>query len=192
MGVARQFSTTQNCIKLNNKVPEYARDYKKEWLFIIGINKECYKYENNLEDGFYTSNYCKNLMNIIKRFLKKQGYGYLKDINNFFINKRDVFYIEDMNLFLKYDSLNLIIHYLNDDDYYNSFKEFYDLFLKFYNKLNILNDDDDDDDGEYIKTIVKIADPRNNIDYSDSDSNSDSDSDSDDLVCDSDSDSDSD
>ena len=93
---------------------------------------------------------------------------------------------------------------MNDDDYYNSFKEFYDLFFKFYDKLNILNDDDDDD-GEYIKTIVKIADPRNNIDYSDNDNDrdsddlvydlvceinrdSDSDIDSDDLVCDSDSD----
>ena len=25
----------------NNKIPEYAREYKKEWLFIRGINKSC-------------------------------------------------------------------------------------------------------------------------------------------------------
>ena len=182
MGILAQSSYDQNCIKSTNKIPEYARDYKKEYLFIIGINKECCKYEDYLEDKFYTSNYCKNLMYLIKRFLKGQDYGYLKDISNFAINKRNVFFIEDFALLLKYDILNLITYYLNDDNYYTIFKEFYDLFFKFYDKLNIVSDDDDDD-GKYIKTIEKIGDPRNNIDYnyidSDIDINSDSDSDSD-------------
>ena len=33
----------QNCIKKTNKIPEYARNFKNEYLFIRGINKE-FKY----------------------------------------------------------------------------------------------------------------------------------------------------
>ena len=36
-------SNFQNCIKKTNKIPEYARDFKNEYLFIRGINKE-FKY----------------------------------------------------------------------------------------------------------------------------------------------------
>ena len=40
MGVVSHFSYVKNSIKLtNNKIPHYARDYKKEYLFIRGINK---------------------------------------------------------------------------------------------------------------------------------------------------------
>ena len=39
MGVATHFSHVQNLIKSNNKIPHYARDYKKEYLFIRGLNK---------------------------------------------------------------------------------------------------------------------------------------------------------
>ena len=41
---AAQFSDFKNFIKLNNKIPHYARDYKKEYLFIRGINKEFVDY----------------------------------------------------------------------------------------------------------------------------------------------------
>ena len=30
----------QNCISGTNKIPEYAREFKNEYLFIRGINKE--------------------------------------------------------------------------------------------------------------------------------------------------------
>ena len=42
------FFHSSNCIKTTNKIPEYAKNYKKEYLFIRGINKE-FKYfvENN-------------------------------------------------------------------------------------------------------------------------------------------------
>ena len=40
MGIAEHFSSTKNSISGANKIPEYARDFKKEYLFIRGINKE--------------------------------------------------------------------------------------------------------------------------------------------------------
>ena len=41
MGSQAQVSEINNSNNSNNKIPEYARDYKKEWLFIRGINKSC-------------------------------------------------------------------------------------------------------------------------------------------------------
>ena len=43
MGPLNHLSNSQNSIKSTNKIPPYARDYKKEYLFIIGLNKE-FKY----------------------------------------------------------------------------------------------------------------------------------------------------
>ena len=38
MVILVQTSNFQNCIKNTNKIPEYARNYKNEWLFIRGID----------------------------------------------------------------------------------------------------------------------------------------------------------
>ena len=58
MGITEQ----KNCVKsINSKIPEYARDYKKEYLLIIGINKMCLnfisKYETDNEKLFYPEYY---------------------------------------------------------------------------------------------------------------------------------------
>ena len=40
MGVLSRFSHVKNSIKLtNNKIPPYAKNFKKKYLCIIGINK---------------------------------------------------------------------------------------------------------------------------------------------------------
>ena len=44
MVILARSSNFQNCIKKTNKIPEYARDYKKEYLLIIGINKICFDF----------------------------------------------------------------------------------------------------------------------------------------------------
>ena len=106
MGILEHSSHSQNCIKKTNKIPEYARDYKNEYLFIIGLNKEFYKFEDKYENHeykIYESKYCKDLKILIKRFLRKQEYGYLKDISSFVFKKVDIFYIKDTYAMLKYD-----------------------------------------------------------------------------------------
>ena len=40
MGILEHTSNFQNCIKKTNKIQEYAREFKNEYLFIRGINKE--------------------------------------------------------------------------------------------------------------------------------------------------------
>ena len=48
MGITEQ----KNCVKsINFKIPEYARDYKKEYLFIRGIEKEFKYFVDNINDA---------------------------------------------------------------------------------------------------------------------------------------------
>ena len=60
----------------NNKIPPYARDYKKEYLYIRGLNKEFKYFINNLVDlnnGLFETNslirikYNSLVIKIIKR-----------------------------------------------------------------------------------------------------------------------------
>ena len=88
---------------------------------------------------------------------------------------------------LKYDLEMFTDDEMSTNDFYPGFSDFYELFCKFYYKINIAYDDDDYDDyDDYLKTIEYYGDPRNKV--------NDSDSDSDDLeyLFDSDSDRDSD
>ena len=44
MGILEHTSNFQNCIKKTNKIPEYAREFKNEYLFIRGTNKTCERF----------------------------------------------------------------------------------------------------------------------------------------------------
>ena len=50
MVILEHFSHSQNCIKSTNKIPPYAREYKKEYLFIRGINKKFKYFIDKLDD----------------------------------------------------------------------------------------------------------------------------------------------
>ena len=87
MVIPTQSSNFQNNIKKTNKIPEYARNFRKEWLFIRGINKEC---ENFLikylldASELFVSSYSDRINYFIRKFLKAQERGYLKDTSSFF------------------------------------------------------------------------------------------------------------
>ena len=85
MGILGHSSNYQNCIKsTNNKIPEYAREYKKEYLFIRGINKEFKYFIDKLDDlnnGLFESHRADRIKNFMKRFLRAQERGKLKDIS---------------------------------------------------------------------------------------------------------------
>ena len=131
-GILANFSHSQNCIKsTNNKIPPYATNYKKEYLFIRGINKEFKYFYNHLDeinDGLFKSKRSDNLCYLIKRFLRGQEKGKLKDISEFVLPKYDYLYIQDFYLNLYYE----IEFYDNP-----SYKEFFDLIGKLYNKIKI-------------------------------------------------------
>ena len=149
MGILAQSSYDQNCIKSTNKIPEYARDYKKEYLFIIGINKE-FKYIldnlDNLNSGLFESDRVNRIMKIIKRFLKGQERGKLRDISGIVFNEYEVNNIikikKNFSLFkLRYDFC------IEGDDAFNPYPGFgniYDIFELFFSKINIKYDSDSD------------------------------------------------
>ena len=70
MGFLAATSNFQNCIKSTNKIPTYAREYKKEYLFIRGINKEFQYFVDNIDDatrGLFEN----HRVDRIKYFIKK-------------------------------------------------------------------------------------------------------------------------
>ena len=84
----------KNCPKsINSKIPEYARDYKKEYLFIRGINKEFKYFVDNINEasiGLFENHRVVRIKYFIKRFLKGQERGKLQDTTNFKIKNIDV------------------------------------------------------------------------------------------------------
>ena len=153
-------SNFQNYITKTNKIPEYARDYKKEYLFIRGINKMCLnfisKYETDSRKRF-VSEYYDSIKYFIKRFLKGQERGKLQDISSFVLRNYDISFIEDLYLIIIYE---IDFEEVDKSDY----RDFYELFCKFYEKIKIVYYDDDDD--EYVYS---------NSEYSDSEDSEDSD-----------------
>ena len=77
----------------NNKIPEYAREFKNEYLFIRGINKE-FKYVveniNEATRGLFENHRVDKIKKFIKKFLLAQKLGYLNDVSNFEIESSDV------------------------------------------------------------------------------------------------------
>ena len=123
-------SNYQNCIKsTNSKIPEYATNYKKEYLYIRGLNKEFKYFINKLDDlnnGLFESNISNRIKYNMKRFLRGQEKGKIKDISNLMLQRDDYCYIEDFYFYYEIEFGNK-----------PSYKEFFDLIGKLYNKIKI-------------------------------------------------------
>ena len=152
MVILAHSSNFQNCIKKTNKIPEYAREYKKEYLLIIVINKMCLnfisKYETDSRKRF-VSEYYDSIKYFIKRFLKGQERGKLQDISSFVLRNYDISFIEDLYLIIIYE---IDFEEVDKSDY----RDFYELFCKFYEKIKIVYYDDDDD--EYVYSDSEYSD----------------------------------
>ena len=145
MGILAQTSNFQNCIKKTNKIPEYARDFKNEYLFIRGINKELDNFVlNYLSDcsELFVSSYSDKITFFIKKILKAQELNYLKDTSCFTFKECDVenilFLFERM--YFDFEEDDEFVDGCPDD--YLGYRDFYELFCKFYNKINIDSDSD--------------------------------------------------
>ena len=123
-----------------NKIPDYAKDFKNEFLFIRGINKSCedfvINYLSDCSELFVTS-YSDKIKFFIRKFLKAQELDYLKDTSCFILKESDV------------DNINFLFERMHfdfeeDDEFvdgcpedYPGYQDFYELFCKFYDKINI-------------------------------------------------------
>ena len=174
-----KFSDHPNFNKID-KIPEYAKNYKKEYLFITGINKEFKYFVDNINSAtsdLFLNHRVDKVKKIIKRFLLAQERGRLKDTSNFEIESNDVKYL-----------IKIEQRFLNFSQYINYCKYCYDeedfCFIDPYPGLNNIYDDDFDlflskfkikyEEGISFWDYSSDSDSYN---YSDTDSDSDSDSD---------------
>ena len=165
MGILAQFSTpyqreligkmTEN---ENNKIPEYAREYKREYQFITGLNKE-FKYLinklDNLNRGLFESNLSNRIKYNMKRFLIAQEKGKLKDISEFEIEYDIVFNLikikNELNNIDQYLDFILNCYHKEDLIFINTYPGFIDFFYYFnlfFTKLNIKYEYDSDSDSD--------------------------------------------
>ena len=77
------------------KIPDYAKDYKNEYLFIRGIDK-CFKYfidnKNKVDEGVFQNNRVDIINKHINRLEKAIRLNYLNDTTDIEIDERDVSY----------------------------------------------------------------------------------------------------
>ena len=169
-GIAEHFSTTSEIgFKSNNKIPSYATNYKKEYLYIRGLNNDIKYFENrieNLNNGLFITKNVDRIKSLIKSFLRYQEKGKLKDISKMIINEDEITNIIKTRKHFDLWYLRWLVFIEDGEDVYPGFKNIYDVFTIFFNKLNIkYEDSDSDSDSEIVYA--------NGISESDSDSDSD-------------------
>ena len=128
-----------------NKIPEYAKDFKREWLFIRGINKECGEFigiSDFVEEAFISFR-ANRIKNFIRYILKAEERGKIKEISSLVFNECDVGNIECLeeelaeftDICVNSDSL------LFDQEYYDvGFDLDYPGFTELFELVSLLNE----------------------------------------------------
>ena len=143
---------------ISKVIPNYANNIKKEYIFIIDINKKCEKFLNKIdEENVFNSPQAKKLIIYFNKFLIFQELGHFKDISNYCFENEDVNFIvylerkleENMDLFFNPDSLKFEEEKYENDE--TGFKLFFESFEKFKDKIkekdiNLIFDSDSDSD----------------------------------------------
>ena len=167
-----------------SKIASYASDYKREYLFVRGLNKyfKCFsKKLDILNHGLFESNISNTIKKYMKRFLRAQEKGKFNNINNLIIKNHDIIcdIIFINNQFecykRRYDFfcdngddgyVNVDGEYFVDGKPYPGFKEFYDIFKNIFNQIKYKeygSDSDSDSDSD----TEKLDFPYTEIDFED-------------------------
>ena len=127
MGILAQTSNYQKYIKKTNKIPEYARDFRNEYLFIRGIDT-CFKFfldnTNKADKGVFQNHRVDITKKHIKKLEQAQRLGYLNDISNLEIDEQDVFYSSSL-----LEQLDDFADYYVDPDDWEFDEERFDRFV---------------------------------------------------------------
>ena len=169
MGFVDHVSVFKNSNTSKNKIPEYAKNFKKEWLYITGINKKCGDFmkkidfnSNSFKEVFFTSK-PKALISHFKNVLEAQKMGKLQNISDFYFKYFDVNNIECLeeqldnyrDLYVDPGSYEFDeeSYELNIDIDFPGFRELFKLICLFNDKIkkeehivNIFDSDSDSDD----------------------------------------------
>ena len=147
MGSLAHFSFVSKSTQNHSKIPEYAKDFRKEWLYIRGINKMCGEFIERLHDNtisyekVFSSSRAKALIKDFKNVLKAEKNGKLQNISNFCFKYIDVCDIECLEEEMIYyeesyvDQLSCQFDELNIDTKFPSFRELFNLVCLFNNKI---------------------------------------------------------
>ena len=165
-----------------NKIPDYAKDFKNEFLFIRGIDK-CFEYFldniNKADKGVFENHRVDKIYKLIDRFEKAQRLNYLNDISDKNIKRKYFFYsdilLDELNDLKEsyefdFDEENLDVQFPGYENLVNCINLFYSKF-----KLDYSYDSDDIDD--FFNILVTDSDDESGIDSDEIDSIFDSDSD---------------
>ena len=127
---------------ISKVIPNYTKNIKKEYIFIIDINKKCEKFLNKIdEENVFNSPQAKKLIIYFNNFLIFQELGHFKDISNYCFENEDVNFIvylerkleENMDLFFNPVSLKFEEEKYENDE--TGFKLFFESFEKFKDKI---------------------------------------------------------
>ena len=132
----------------NNKILEYAKNYKKEWLFIRGINKSCetilLNIENNTDyEKVFSSPGVKTLVRNFRRVLSLERLGRLKNIRELKFNLSDVNKIIELRICI-YTNIGLRFPLVFNFD--EDFQYLFENLIMFTNMCKIKNEEDFEDD----------------------------------------------
>ena len=166
MGILSTSSNYQNFIKsTNNKIPEYAREYKREYQFIREINKE-FSYITHImknEENDFKNYKLDRIMKYIKKFLRAQEKGKFKDISNLEFDYFDINNIYEIkkDIYYYYSIIQVVYDWskgVNDESLvsrYDIYKHDLELFLS---RLNIEIEDTDDDSCDSCDSDISFSD----------------------------------
>ena len=148
MGILPQSNNNCNANLNKSKIPDYAKDYKNECLFIKGIDKTCGEFVKKLdEEEIFKSPQNDSLMRHINKLFKAEELGYLNDISEIKFLEKDINNIDSLELQLD-DYRDLYCEensYEFDEEKYNNniendypgFKKFFECVFPLINKLQI-------------------------------------------------------
>ena len=177
MGILPQSYRDSNSILNKSKIPNYASDYRNEYLFIRSINKACWEFVKRMDlDGkIFNSSQANKLMFHFNKFLKAIRLDYLKDISDFYFKEKDVKSIVSLecnlddytDLYCDYDSFEFDQEKFdnNVENDYPGLKKFIECFNRFNDKFKV----DYLSEKDFESFLDSDSDIENNID-SDSDS----------------------
>ena len=143
------FTNFNNSNTSNNKIPEYAKDFKNEWLYIQGINKKCGEFmiilgdnTDSFEKVFWSSR-AKALINHFKDVLEAQKKGKLQNISQLDFKLSAVIKIIQLRLDLYFHMGNTFYADFFADE---EFQDFFENFIIFTNNVDIKYEEDFEDD----------------------------------------------
>ena len=149
MGSLAQSSISDSTQKNHSKIPEYAKDFRKEWLYIRGINSMCGEFIERLDDNnisyekVFSSSRAKALIKDFKNVLEAQKIGKLQNISELKFKLSVVEQIIELRIHIYLNMGNVFYSdYLLDED----FQDFFENLIIFTNNANIKNEEDFEDD----------------------------------------------